>query len=422
MRLSVYVGDRAVATLESVGDFQNVMTYRHDVSSDDFVSLTMRVREQPFVWDDVLLPYFQMNLPEGHLLRVLQERFGPVVGANPMVLLSVVGRNTIGRVRVAPEGAVLDEPAKAVDVAALLNGDNSEEAFGELVREHAASGVSGVVPKFLDTQATTLRISPTRKTTFFSHRHIIKGSSSALPFVSLNEHLCMEVVRHIMPAAHTQVSSDGQVLVVDRFDVDHEGRPHWGMEDFCVLLGLRPAAKYDTTWERIARAVRDLAPMQNRKPIYREMTSLLLLTYALRNADCHAKNIALRYSTHADVHLAPAYDMLTTAAYDEYAKNAPAISFMGKKTWHPGKNLPKFIAGTFFVPYREQVEIVESIAKALADVAPRVRQAMEQHPGFYVVGKRMLLCWSEGITSLFDERSYGLGRPDLGAAFDGLVD
>lgn len=194
------------------------------------------------------------------------------------------------------------------------------------------------------------------------------------------------------------------------------------MEDFCVLLGLRPAAKYDTTWERIARAVRDLAPMQNRKPIYREMTSLLLLTYALRNADCHAKNIALRYSTHADVHLAPAYGMLTTAAYDEYAKSAPAISFMGKKTWHPGKNLPKFIAGTFFVPFREQVEIVESIAKALADVAPRVRQAMEQHPGFYAIGKRMLLCWSEGITSLFDERSYGLGRPDLGAAFDGLVD
>jgi serine/threonine-protein kinase HipA len=27
------------------------------------------------------------------------------------------------------------------------------------------------------------------------------------------------------------------------------------MEDFYALLGLRPAAKYETTWERIARAV-----------------------------------------------------------------------------------------------------------------------------------------------------------------------
>ena len=422
MKLSVHVGEREVATLESMGDFRNAMTYGEDVAPDDFVSLTMRVRKDPFVWDDVLLPYFQMNLPEGHLLRVLQEQFGPVIGGSPMALLSVVGRNTIGRVRVAPEGVALDQPAKAVDIAALLNGDNSEEAFAELVRLHATSGVSGVVPKFLDTEERTLRISPARKTTFFSHRHIIKGSSTALPFVSLNEHLCMEVVRRTMPAARTQVSSDGQVLVVDRFDVDDEGRPHWGMEDFCVLLGLRPTAKYDTTWERMARAVRDLAPAENRAPIFHGMTSLLLLTYALRNADCHAKNVALRYSKFADVHLAPAYDMLTTAAYDKYAKSSPAISFMGKKTWSPGKNLQAFIAGSFFMHPRDQGHIVERIARAMKDVAPQVRLAMEQHPGFYGIGKRMLFCWSEGISSLYDQRTYGLGMPDLGAAFAGFTD
>lgn len=36
--------------------------------------------------------------------------------------------------------------------------------------------------------------------------------------------------------------------------------------------------------------------------------------------------------------MAPAHDMMTTAAYPDYAKNPPAISFMGKKTWDPGKN------------------------------------------------------------------------------------
>lgn len=42
--------------------------------------------------------------------------------------------------------------AKPIEVAQLLRGDNSEQAFARLVRQHATSGVSGVVPKFLDAQ------------------------------------------------------------------------------------------------------------------------------------------------------------------------------------------------------------------------------------------------------------------------------
>lgn len=244
MSLSVYVQGHEVGTLSAIGDFKSSMRYREGVAADDFVSLTMPVRAEPWLWDDVLHPIFQMNLPEGYLLQVLQEQFGPVVGASPMALLSVIGRNMIGRVQVAPPGAAPNEPAQAIDVAELLQGDNSEEAFAELVRRHATSGVSGVVPKFLDAEAETLPGHGHTKTTLFTRRHIVKGSSRLLPFVALNEHLCMEVVQQLMPAARTEVSRDGQALVVHRFDVDEAGKPHWALEDFCVLLGLRPAAKY----------------------------------------------------------------------------------------------------------------------------------------------------------------------------------
>ncbi len=71
MSLSVYVLGREVATLEAVGDFKSSMTYHDSVAADDVVSLTMRVRREPYVWDDVLHPVFQMNLPEGYLLQVL---------------------------------------------------------------------------------------------------------------------------------------------------------------------------------------------------------------------------------------------------------------------------------------------------------------------------------------------------------------
>lgn len=423
MQLSVYVLGREVATLAQSGDFKSVLTYHPQVAADDFVSLTMPVRLESYAWDDQLPPVLQMNLPEGYLLQVLQEQFGPHIGASPIALLSVIGRNMVGRVQVAAPGAELHEPVQPIEVAALLKGDNAEAAFAALVRRHATSGVSGVVPKFLDAQTSEDNGSPLalhKKASLVTRRHIIKGSSAKLPFVALNEHLCMQVASRVVPTARTDISDDGQALVVHRFDVDEHGQPHWGMEDFCSLLGLRPAAKYDTTWERIAKAVRDHVPGTQRLATYRQLAHTLLLTYALRNADCHAKNLALLYTSRADVHLSPTYDMLTTSVYAGFQHNPPGIEFMGKKTWLPGKNLQRFIAATFGIQPKEQSEMVEAISDAVADVGPLVRQAMAQHPGFVDIGKRMLLTWAEGVQGLRDQRVYAVGEWQAGEAFEGF--
>ena len=421
MQLSVYVLGREVATLEQSGDFKSVLTYHPRVAADDFVSLTMPVRTESYVWDDQLPPVLQMNLPEGYLLQVLQEQFGPHIGASPIALLSVIGRNMVGRLQVAAPGAELREPTKTIEVAALLKGDNSEAAFAELVREHATSGVSGVVPKFLDAQAQHLTpLAPHQKASLLTRRHIIKGSSAKLPFVALNEHLCMQVARRVMSTAQTEVSDDGQALVVHRFDVDANGQSHWGMEDFCSLLGLRPAAKYDTTWERIAKAVRDHVPGPKRLETFRQLAITLLLTYALRNADCHAKNLALLFTSRADVHLSPTYDMLTTSVYAGFAHNPPGIALMGKKTWLPGKNLQKFIATSFGIQPKEQQQMVQAISDAVAEVGREVRQAMADHTGFEDIGKRMLLAWAEGVQGLREERVYAVGDWVASEAFEGF--
>ena len=424
MRLSVYVLGREVATLAQSGDFKSVLTYHPQVAADDFVSLTMPVRTESYVWDDQLPPVLQMNLPEGYLLQVLQEQFGPHISASPMALLSVIGRHMVGRLQVAAPGADLSVPPKPLEVAALLKGDNSEAAFAALVREHASSGVSGVVPKFLDAQSKKgeegAPLTMHKKASLVTRRHIIKGSSAQLPFAALNEHLCMQVARRVMPTAQTEVSDDGQALVVHRFDVDEHGQPHWGMEDFCSLLGLRPAAKYDTTWERIAKAVRDHVPGAQRLQTYRQLTTTLLLTYALRNADCHAKNLALLCTSRADVQLSPAYDMLTTSVYAGFQHNPPGIEFMGKKTWAPGKNLQKFIAATFGIQPKEQQQMVQAVSDAVADVGPQVRQAMAQHPGFEDIGKRMLMAWAEGVQGLREQRMYAVGEWAAGHAFEGF--
>jgi serine/threonine-protein kinase HipA len=423
LKLNVHILGRHVAVLEQVGDFKSVMTYVPEVGPENLVSLTMPVRTESYPWDDQLHPIFQMNLPEGYLLQVLQEEFGPVVGASPTALLSVIGRNMVGRLQVAPPEASLEEPAKPIEVAELLKGDNSEEAFSRLVREHARSGVSGVLPKFLDTEQTKqVGLGPHKKATLLTHQHIIKGASSRLPFATANEHLCMQVAAKVVECAKTELSEDGNVLVVYRFDVDENGKPFKALEDFCALLGLRPSAKYETTWERIVKAVRNFVPGADQYETFKKLTAILLLTYALRNADCHSKNLALLYTSRTDARLAPAYDFFTTSVYEGYQNNPPGISFMGRKTWLPGKTLGKFITANFGISQREQKEIVERISDAVADVAPAVRERMNGLAGFKDVGKRMLATWNEGVSVLREPRMYGLSPWKSSSAFEGISD
>ena len=197
MKLSVYVNGRDVAVLEPVGDFKSVLSYHAHVPEESLISLTMPVRTESYVWDDPLHPIFQMNLPEGYLLQVLQEQFGPHIGANPTALLAIIGRHMVGRVQVAAPESVLSLPVQPIDVATILQGDNSEQAFSALVRQYADSGISGVIPKFLDAQLVDLPVGLTahNKASFITRQHIIKGSASHLPYVALNEHFCMQGLR-----------------------------------------------------------------------------------------------------------------------------------------------------------------------------------------------------------------------------------
>jgi len=425
VKLNVHVLGKHVAVLDSVNELNSVLTYLPDTVPENLVSLTMQVRSESYVWDDELHPVFQMNLPEGYLLQILQEEFGPYIGGSPAALLSVVGRNMIGRLQVAPPGADLTEPAKPVDVADLLQGDNSEEAFTQLVREHVKSGVSGVLPKFLDTEtkkAPKAGFGPHQKVTIRTHNHIIKGSSPNIPFATVNEYLCMQVVSKLIDSAKTELSQDGRILIVHRFDIDKSGAPHFAMEDFCALLGLRPSRKYETTWERIAKAVRDHVQGARQYETFQKLSVILLLTYALRNADCHSKNIALLYTSRTDARLTPVYDFLTTSVYERSKDAPPGIEFMGKKTWLPGKNLTKFISSNFGIQQREQKEIIERITDSVSENAPLVREMMEKIPGFRDTGKRMLKAWREGIDTLRGNHMYALPPWPSNRAFEGFSD
>jgi len=407
-RLHAYVHDKPVATLESPDGFKHVLSYHPSVDEGQFVSLLMPVRTESYTWPE-LHPNFRMNLPEGFLLSLLQEELGPHVGASPLNLLSVVGRNVIGRVKVAPEGADPNQAPVPFELADILRGDNSEAVFVDLVRKHAVSGVSGVVPKFLSAD-----LGEHKKGTLATERYIVKGTTAKLPGIALNEHLCMEVARRAgLLTAQTEVSDDGQALVVHRFDCEQDGQTRLGMEDLCSLLTLRPEQKYETTWERVVNRIKEVVtlPAQQNTALSR-LADLILLTYALRNADCHSKNVALLYRSREDIWLAPVYDMLTITVYDDYARNPPGLSLEGRSTWTPGRALERFLQVRCGVMPADTHERVQRIGEAVVSVTPELIRTAKEHPAFGEIGKRMAHAWNDGLNSLRLQRTWSLPSLD----------
>ncbi|MFT3760642.1 HipA domain-containing protein [Thauera sp.] len=138
----------------------------------------------------------------------------------------------------------------------------------------------------------------------------------------------------------------------------------------------------------------------------------LLLNYVVRNADCHAKNIALHYTSLADVGYSPVYDVVTTQAYPRYANNPPGLPVDGRQTWAAGKTLERFFNTRLGVPPRRYAEMVERLCESAVEVGNEVIEAARNEPRWHAVAKQMVHAWNEGMSSLLD--------PKKSVAFRGL--
>lgn len=396
MNLEVYVCDRKVGRLTSIGDGGYAFTYLPDVAPDDFVSLTMPVQIESHEWKRGLPPVFLMNLPEGYKKDLIRQQFGGQTDVTDENLLALTGNRTIGRVRVVPAGATLAEAADPINLTEMLANPNSRELLLESIADGLADGVSGVMPKRLhDLQE------PKEKVTSFSEHFILKTGPEHLPGLSINEYLCLEVARatELLEVPEARLSDDGDVLAVRRFDRDEAGG-FIGLEDCCALKGLDPASKYSGSLEDLAKYLKEYVPPESRQMAAKKLMALIYVNYALSNADAHLKNFAFIYTGRADVTLAPAYDIVTVRAYDKYRKNAPGLTLYGKKIWPAGKFLNLYGSAKLNLPSHVMTDIRERVITAVHKLAPRIKEYAELHPAFREVAKRMAALWSQGVVDI----------------------
>ena len=172
--------------------------------------------------------------------------------------------------------------------------------------------------------------------------HILKpaGTSGydALPVI---EWLALSLGRACgltTPSASLIMMPDGMppALIVERFDIrDGRNDTHMpALEDMCSVLGVPTSAKYDSTIERIARAMRPLS-----SALDEDVTLLLkraLFAWLIADGDMHLKNLALLKiaqpgeGAFESVRLAPLYDAVTTRVFPRLERDHMALKLNGK--------------------------------------------------------------------------------------------
>ena len=299
------------------------------------VALLMPPR-QSLTWrEGELFAPMDQNMPEGDLFMRLRQLF-PKQALTPMHLLALIGRSGIGRLGYSLADVPAATPPPTISKAELVKTRYTPQVFDELVAAYLSTGVgiSGVQPKIMVPDRPTVPIPSL----------IVKAASAAYPGLAANEYLCLSAARSAgIDVAGFTLSDDGQMLILDRFDlvvhaepnaklvrvapvdqvdqVDH-GDPidrveRLGFEDIAALAGLRVRdvlsdRKYQGSYQRVAELLRQLQLHSDN--LHRFFTQVAF-SVMVRNGDAHLKNFGVLYRQASQVWLAPMFDVVTTSIY-----------------------------------------------------------------------------------------------------------
>ncbi|MBP7867033.1 MAG: type II toxin-antitoxin system HipA family toxin [Acidobacteria bacterium] len=390
--LAVWAGDSRAGTLTRERRQDYVFAYLPDASLPAQVSLTMPIRLGS--WNSrELHPIFQMNLPEGALLDVVRRAIAKLVGEDDLAVLSVTGGNPVGRNRFTAPGAdPPTQPRATESLDALLTYPDARELFHELLERYALrSGVSGVQPKVLLDAADRGALASTR--------FIVKSWGTDTPQLAANEFFCMSAARRArIPTPEFHLSDNGGLFVMRRFDVAPDGAA-LGFEDMASLQGLGTPDKYRGSYERVARSLTSFVSGEHLPAARETFFAVLVLSVVVRNGDAHLKNFGVLYPIPGGpVAMAPAYDIVTTAAYLRH--DVPALTLDGTKRWWPRKALEKFARVHLTLPVKTVRETFQRVADAVSDTRKDLVAYAAEHPDFRAVGDAMLRAWEEGLREL----------------------
>ncbi|HRH28156.1 MAG TPA: type II toxin-antitoxin system HipA family toxin [Aquabacterium sp.] len=378
--LAVSIGDAEHAgqlLKTSIYEFR----YLNPAPEQAALGLLMSPRERLTWQDGDLFPPMDQNLPEGDLFMRIRALF-PKQAMTPMHLLALMGRNGIGRVGYS----LAEQPPvplpRALSKSELLQTRYTPEVFDELVAAYLSTGagIAGVQPKIMVPDRATVPIPSL----------IVKAGSPAYPGLAANEYLCLSAARRAgIDVPEFALSDDGQMLILDRFDmVTHtNGRiERLGFEDIAALAGLRVRdvlsdRKYQGSYQRIAELLRQLQLHSDNLHRFFEQ---VVFSVMVRNGDAHLKNFGVLYRNDSDVWLSPMFDVVTTSIY-KYARYQGAYEAEDRTLalkWFAGKHQTRAYPTTEELhDFGRRICGVSQPAQVIDTIAQAMQQTLEQARG-----------------------------------------
>lgn len=385
----------------SSGRLAHASTYTFDYQTDDAhqpgVSLLMPPSALHFDGGGALFPVMDMNLPEGYLFMQIRALF-PKQSISPMHLLALMGDNGIGRLGYRLPGSVPPASRGVVSRAELLSDGNGPALFQALMGAYLSTGagISGVQPKIMVPDRVTVPV-PTL---------IVKMAADRYPGLSANEFLCLSAARAAqIEVAPFDLSQDGSLLVIDRFDIAPDGT-RLGFEDAAALMGQRVRdtlsdRKYHGSYERMAQAFKLINLPGAELARFFEQVAFMVM---VRNGDGHLKNFGVLYTTDGDVRLAPMFDVVTTSIYTyQRYEGGPALEdhTMALKLFAGPKASKVYPLPHELVDFGRRVcgvadpaRVIERIAQAMVQTLTLYRNDPRVAPALHA---QMASAWAAGL-------------------------
>lgn len=362
----VYKGEQLAGCLSRINEGVS-FTYADNYSAggNDAVASTLPIQEAAYFTRSGAIPaFFAGLLPEG-------ARLNAVIAAtktssdDELSLLLAVGEDTVGDVRVVPQGHLPVAPAGNLpsnpeEISFLEMFANSIDPLGpELDR-----ALPGVQDKLSDAMMS-FPIKGTKGPT------ILKLNPSSFPRIVENEAFCLQLAKRagltVPKFSIIKDRDNNSGLLVERFDRRVTGGTlvRVAQEDACQLLNRWPADKYRVTFNDIANRLVSVASSGVASTM--NLVEQIAFNWIIGNGDMHAKNYSVQWLKREQLVVpTPAYDLVSTLPY-------PLDQHMALKLDGRDGNL----RGKFLITFAARFGIPESMSRrrlgVLADrVSPHI--------------------------------------------------